>query len=203
MQVVHYQYVAYLFSAFNRGVANRNESIPLQRLQDLNIEWQQPTSGDLVDVKDIPGLAQTVRARRYVTQVQGEIPRGTAALRLAQHYFQDMMAVVVAEGNVTDMFMDGGVEDVEAEVWEEDVRSMNWLTMGVLAAVGVGALTVLRYILRPSSTAEIARISMSRELKGENGIARVDVEDEVGRYIFGAEIDGAEETDGTLDYLRA
>lgn len=210
MQIVHYQYVAYLFSLFNRDAVSAEDIIPLQRLQNLDIEWQPPESGESVDVLQLPGRPQPVPTRRYVTQVRGEIPHGVAALRLAQQYLKGMMGVVVAQGNTTDMFMDSGVESTEAVVWEESVRSVNWLSMGIITALGIVALVLLRWLLTPCSTADIAELGLKRRLKEMEAMSGgSETEERRMRFVIGAEVEEEEDERGEHgegndldDYLR-
>lgn len=192
MSIVHKQYVAYLFSMFNRAVAKKDQNMSLQRLRDLKFEQGSRTDGGKVPVLQLGGSELKVPTRLYETRVEGVIPHGPAALGAAQHFFRGMAAVVVAEGNTTDMFMDSGVDKSEAVVWEESVRTVNWLSLGVIAALGIVGLGILRWVMNPASTAQIAGVSVHRGVgDGEANVLRsmeMGIGDDDIRYILGAEI---------------
>lgn len=199
MHTVHSQYVAHLFSIFNRAVAGVDPNVTLKLLRDLDFQFEPPSNGEKVDVLQLPGHQLQMPTRQYVTSVEGEIPRGSAALRVAQHFFRGMAAVVAVEGNTTDMFTDKGVDSAEAVVWEESVRTVNWLSMGVIAGIGLAALGVLRWSLNPASTAQIAGLSVDSKAVGGDGMILRSIDVEMGseneRYVLGAEVGGDEDED--------
>lgn len=203
MRIIYHQYVAYLFSLFNRAVPKAHANMTLQRLNNLEFEFEGPVEGDEVDVLQLPGRELFVPTRQYAMRVQGELPRGTAALRIAQHFFRGMAAVVVVEGNKTDLFMDSGVGSSEAVVWEEDVRVMNWLSLAIIAGLGVIGLGLMRWFLKPASTAEIARVSVKKKMEEVGMVESMESGDRGGRigYVLGAEVEEDENEGDNEDYV--
>lgn len=140
MSVMHQQYIAYLFTAYVRDTGD--ESMDLERLRGLGFENSGAQAGPELVVARTENGSALVRTQsvRYTTIVRGVIPRGLAALRFGQNVFKGGIAVEIVEPGEVDLVVNEGQEELEAVVWWETVRAVNWLSM--LIAIGVGGIVL-------------------------------------------------------------
>lgn len=148
-QVVHLQFLAYLFSA-HRFVLRSDVNESRARLEGVETEFTVKTGPPVV----VLGVQRA--SRRYVLRGHGVLPQGTMVLRFAHHFFRGAAEVVVAGGNATDLFVGGGVRRREAAVWFEEARAVNWLALVIMLAVTLVTLVGLRVVLKPAATADVA-----------------------------------------------
>lgn len=144
MSIVHRQYIAYLFTAYVRDTGD--ESMSLQRLRLLTFEKTGVEAGPELVVARTQNGSGVVRTQsvRYTTVVQGVIPRGVAALRFGQSVLKGAIAVEHVGPSDVDLVVNEGQYGVEAVVWWERVRTVNWLSMVIVVAVGGVVLVVVK-----------------------------------------------------------
>lgn len=174
VETLHNLYVSYLCSLFNAGMSE--SQITIDMLNELDIDFN---SRGRKNVSILPGDSYTVSANVYETTVEGVLPTGLAAFHVAQNVFGGAAALVVAERDTADFFVDDGVvREEEGVVWGESVRILNWLSLTILLVVTLILLTVLRIWMKPASTAEIAGIYVKEEVGAILGRSPVEVADE-------------------------
>eukprot|EP00177_Eucheuma_denticulatum_P003641 GFKZ01006601.1.p1 GENE.GFKZ01006601.1~~GFKZ01006601.1.p1 ORF type:complete len:512 (+),score=62.62 GFKZ01006601.1:132-1538(+) len=194
VEAMHRQYVAYLYSLYEREVPEDGD-MNITRLNGLRITFRPATSDEQPDVLIFQRGAERLQrtARRYVTVVEGVVPVGVAALRLAHHFFRGTTAVAVAGGNVTDLMMEQGVRDVPAVVWEEHARPMNWLSMFITVGAALVVLVVLRLRLRPVAMADIAGVWVAQQVGARVGRGPLEMGEAEDRYF---EVSRGEQREG-------
>ena len=163
MRVLHRQYLAILFNTYKQEIDD--EAMNLERLQEIdgNINF-----GEAEVTEDIPivtasdgnetKVLKSSKSRQFFSQVNATLPFGRAALRAAQPVFKSSMAVQVRQWNSRDLFVDGKEEDAVAEIWSEQVRVINWLSLTIILGIAIFILGLLRFFLKPIATAEIAAL---------------------------------------------
>lgn len=175
LRLIHAQLVAYLFSSYRNALEQQDSSMNLTRLRSLELRFRRDGSGGTMDVLQLPGRSRNVTFRTYVTEVQGVVPNGIAALRLGHQFFRGMSAVVVRPGDAEDLFVESGVGRVEVVSWQETVRRLNWLTMGIVVVATLVGLVVVRVWLRPATTADVAGAFVKRAVGADLGRSPVEI----------------------------
>lgn len=165
-RTLHRQLVAMLFSIYSRETGDQRMN--LERLQGINfMELDDENGGEEVVITQV-SENDTIRdikvgSQRYFTFFDAVIPRGEPAFRVAQQVFKSSMGIQVMHGsNATDLFLGRGIEERRAEVWQEDGRVLNWLSLTIILVVTMVALGLLRVFLKPVATAEIAGVLVKR-----------------------------------------
>lgn len=154
IKLVHTQFVAFLFNAYNLYVQDNDMS--LKRLNnDLNFTFERSTGGSPT-VNTIGENITIVHPPKYTTTIKGIVPVGLPALRLSQHFFRAALAVATSGPNTTDLFTEKGMGSSEATVWTESVRRINWLTLTIVLMASLGFQTYIRYRCHPVTGVDIA-----------------------------------------------
>eukprot|EP00177_Eucheuma_denticulatum_P004860 GFKZ01008821.1.p1 GENE.GFKZ01008821.1~~GFKZ01008821.1.p1 ORF type:complete len:501 (-),score=55.82 GFKZ01008821.1:871-2373(-) len=200
VNTLHHQFVAYLFSIYSRETRHLDQErrVGVETINAVETRSFSREDGPRVRVVDLPDSEEEVPSRRFVTQFRGVIPRGTPALRLAQHFFRGAAAISVQNGDMTDFFIESGREEAEAVVWQETVRALNWLSLGIILIGSMIVLAVARQLLRPLTTSDIAGIYVKKAVGADEGRSPVEldwarerkaflVEREPHGYMVGAE----------------
>lgn len=196
VDLLHKQYFAYLLSVYK--VLTKDESVSVDTLNAMKFAPMETGSGGEVNVLPLPGTRKRISTRRYKTQVTGFMPTGIPSLRLAQHTFRGAGAIYVAGPDTRDLTIENGVKDVEAVVWQEEVRVVNWLSLALILLLGMGLLWGLRIVMKPVATAEIAGIFVKGSVEADFGRAPFEVGEgerltfrvkdlSDGDYVYGAE----------------
>lgn len=193
--IVHKQYVAFLLSLYKSSTEDK--SVSIDTLNALTFDTKKK-EGDMVDVLPLPGQKLRVKSTSYTTKLNGFLPYGIPALRLAQHCFRGAAAVSVEEADIIDLTIEDGMRPGEAVVWQESVRAINWLSLIIILMSSMLLLGFLRYMMKPVATAEIAGIFVKNAVGGDASSSPVELgesekkifhisssdEDE---YLYGAE----------------
>lgn len=156
VEFIHVQLLAYSFSLYRKGIGDDDPDMNIERLSNLRFFFDDTQEGPPYDVLRLPGKAQMVNSRRYVTTLSGVIPDGTPVLRIAQHHFRGAAAVIVTGPDEEDLFLEDGIDSDVAEVWQEQIRAVNWLSLFIAISALFVALVVCRIFLKPVSTPDIA-----------------------------------------------
>lgn len=198
VEIIHKLYIAYLFSVYQR--ATQDERVDVNVLNSLGPVFVA-TDGGLREVLALPdkNISYRFPSKKYTTTVSGLLPRGSPALRVAQHVFAGATAINVSQPHTEDLFMEDGMMSVPAVVWRESVRDINWLSLCLIVASSLLILMMLRQVMKPVATAEVAGVfvkaavgaTMSRspvELEeGELVYFKVTKDRGGGTYTYGAE----------------
>lgn len=202
MEIVHVQFLAYVFSLYRLAYREIDPAMNLERLRGLKFSFTKMDDVERIDVLQLPGNKELVSQRRYVTKVSGILPQGTRVLRLAQQHFRGLAAVVVADPDENDLFAEQGPKKARAVVWKEMVRTVNWLSMVIVLLAGLFVLIVMRLYFKSVSTAEIAGVFVKKAVGAdlyrsplelephEKPYFRVWLESNESSYSYGAEIAG-------------
>lgn len=157
---VHKLVVAYICSAYLRET--RNENMSLKTINELSIDFR-PLEKEIVNV--LPGNSLREEARVYETVVIGVLPTGLAAFHVARNVFGGAAALKVVEGDTRDFFLDTlQLEERRAVIWAETIRLVNWLSITIALLISGLILIMLRLLLKPASTAEIAGYFVKSEV---------------------------------------
>lgn len=156
MNIIHRQFVAYIFTVYHRALKNRDPNMNLARLQSLKFFFKKNSESLKMDILHTP-LKQVV-GREYITNVKGVLPKGSTVLRFAQQYFRGTAAIVVAPPDRKDLILEKGIEESTVEVWKEKTRVVNWLSLLIFTLACLIVLFILRCIFKPSNIADIAGV---------------------------------------------
>lgn len=156
VKIVHNQYIAYLFTMYN--ITRKDGKVNVETLNLLKPKFiPSPRDSSTVTVLSILKKEPvTVPSTKYTTTVTGRLPRGSHAFRVAQHVFAGSAAIKIADPDTKDLFMETGLGDAKAVVWQELKRDVNWLSLCIIVVASFLILLVLRKVLKPVATAEIA-----------------------------------------------
>lgn len=161
---LHKQFIAYLFTVYSRET--KDTSMNLERLQKLNFKFKVE-NGENVDIVQI-NLRERFRhvtSTKYMTTVTGIIPNGMAALRFGQITLKGGSAITLGPPSRYDLVMGSGdTFGKKALMWRETSRTLNWLSLGSLLIATLLVFALLRFILKPAGTAEIAGAWVSAAL---------------------------------------
>lgn len=155
MDIVHKQYVAFLFSIYAKDM--KDNTMNIDRLNALEFNFDNST-GRMIDIIRVGDKTERAQSMKYTTTVTGVIPRGDAALRVAQKAFRGAFAIILDDADMTDLFIQRGVQSVQAITWSETARVINWLSLLILLGAATIVLLILRLFLKPVTTAEIAGV---------------------------------------------
>lgn len=162
VQIVHKNFIGYLFSAYER--ATKDSRMNLERLTELNLEDFATENGPTIDITQIgngTGIART-ESTRHVTKTRGIVPQGIAALRFGQSLFKGATAIGVTAADEDDLFVNLGESTGKAVVWQDHARDLNWLSLLIMLVCALGVLFTLRYFLRPIATQDVAGVMVRR-----------------------------------------
>lgn len=167
MQLLHQQYLAYLFSWYNRTV--RQARVTLEQVNAVTMSFETGESGEET-VVEVRGDTVTSAYREYRSEAIGEIPGGVAALRLGLHFFRGITAIIVTKGNETDLFVESSREEQivrkgKAIVWMERGRYVNWLGLGIATFGMIIGLLGVRGTLKPVAMADVAERWVKKEMR--------------------------------------
>lgn len=170
---LHKLFISYLCSAYLRET--EDVTMNLQRLNNFYINFQ-PLGSEFLEI--LPGILFRQRARVYRTTVEGVLPQGTAAFHVAQNFFGGAAALKLVDGDQHDFFLDSlREEEVEATVWAERIRFLNWLAILIILVIKILLLFLLRYFLKPVSMADVAGHFVAREVQVFHQRSPVEVSD--------------------------
>lgn len=156
IEVIHKQYVAYLYTSYLLGTEDHRMN--LTRLNNLRFNRLIKESVPEVIVLNIGGKQFKRKARRYITTVKGIIPQGAPALRAAQDMFRGLTAIVLTKPDVSDLFVRDGPRNKPAPVWRESGRVVNWLSMLIILSSALVILVTARVALKPVAIADVAGV---------------------------------------------
>eukprot|EP00177_Eucheuma_denticulatum_P006935 GFKZ01012617.1.p1 GENE.GFKZ01012617.1~~GFKZ01012617.1.p1 ORF type:complete len:538 (-),score=70.89 GFKZ01012617.1:545-2080(-) len=166
---MHRQFVAFLFNEYVRHTGD--SSMNLERLSRLQYN-QTVADGEDIIVAQINRQERfrKVTSTRYTTKVRGVLPRGDSAMRFAVAYLKGASGVSVKGPALNDMDIgSSSTWAAERMIWQEESRRLNWLMMTILLVSAGALLVVLRYLLKPIGTAEIAAAYVSKLVGAEFG----------------------------------
>lgn len=165
----HQQFVAYLFNEYTRRT--NDTSMNLERLQSLKFNTTVE-DGPNVIIAQINGQERFRKAisTRHITKLRGVIPRGPPALRFAIAYLKGATGLSVRNPDINDMDIgSSSTWGVKRRMWREESRLLNWLTLTIVLAASLLLLGILRSLLKPIGTAEIAGVFVMQQVGAQPG----------------------------------
>lgn len=167
MRIVHKLFIAFLFNAYNFEI-KKESNMTLERLKEIDKTISFTLGeGEEMKITELNGKAITSKTRRYVTSCQGIIPYGTPAFRFGQAYFRGSMAIGLVGPDEEDLVEFKGRYRAPSTVWSEEVRTINWLTLSIILTVSFLLLVLLRRMMHPTSTVEIADLFVKQAVGAE------------------------------------
>lgn len=166
---IHQQFVAFLFNEYVNKTGDT--SMSLSRLQSLKYE-QTVQDGPVIIITQINRQERFRKSlsTKHTTVVRGILPRGPPALRYAIAYLKGASGLSIKGPDLNDM--DIGSSSTwaqERRMWREEMRRLNWLTLTIVVISSSVLLIILRLLLRPIGTAEIANTYVTRQVGAEIG----------------------------------
>lgn len=179
ISAVHKTYIAMLYTAYNRHkTATDARNLTLDELNEVAFEFTMEEGG-MVDVlrTNVGKIVLQSPSRRYITKARGVIPGGKGALLFAQPLLKAAVAVAVEGPNPRDLMMaSGNTYSRKGVLWQEQYRSLNWLSLTLLLCLMMVLLVALRSSLKPVVMSELAGLYVAGEIRGEAGGLRDPVE---------------------------
>lgn len=168
---VHKQYIAYLFTAYQNAIPD-DKNMSIDRLnEEVRFDPIGEDNEVLITVLQVKGEPVKRKGRVYKTKVRGVIPRGPAALRLAQDMFRGLTAITITDPDEVDLFVRDGFQRRRAAVWRERGRVVNWLSMVIILSSALVILITTRLLLKSVGMADVAG-AWVRDAVGANTAAR-------------------------------
>lgn len=131
MEVMHRQFIAFLFSSFLKSKNFEDEDVVFENLKGTAYHFTA-SEGPIVDVMKIGNTFQRSKSRRYVSTLTGVLPRGTPVLRIGQQIFRGSSGIVASEPDEGDLFLEEGKRSRQSIIWQENARVMNWLSLAII-----------------------------------------------------------------------
>lgn len=179
ISAVHKTYIALLYTANNRAQnVGARQNLALEQLNAVQFNFSMEEGG-MVDVvrTNVGKIVLQSPSRRYITKARGVIPGGRGALLFAQPLLKAAVAVAVEGPNPRDLMMASGNTYPRVGVlWEEEYRSLNWLSLTLVLCLMLALLVVLRCSLKPVVMSELAGMYVSGATRGGFGGVRDPVE---------------------------
>lgn len=182
MMINHNMYLAFMFTAYAK--ATKDKDMSLERLNNDIAKKFCYEEGPVVKVTEINGTEIMSNSTKYTSTFSGIIPQGSAALRFGQTIFKGSTLIGVAPGDTEDLIENMGMAKVRSVAWEENARTINWLTLIIMVVVAMITLIVLRCILKPVSTVEIADKYVKHAVGADHGRSPVELEAGEKKYIY-------------------
>lgn len=161
IEMLHKQYIAYLFSEYSRRTSDTRMNI--DRLRNLNFTFTTGY-GPVVNIVQIQHRQRfrQVASVEHITRVKGIIPTGVASFLFAQAVLKGAFGLGLAGPDRYDLGLGTGrTPPRPAVMWRETGRSLNWLSLTIWLIVSSVVLLLLRFLLNPTGTAEIAFLYVS------------------------------------------
>lgn len=178
VEVIHSLLISYLCTAYWKET--KDKSMTEERLNQMKKTF---TEKDTYEVNVLRDQSYKEKAIVYETTVQGILPRGPPAFHVAQNVFGGSAALVISEPDKNDLFVDDAkVAATEGVVWREPIRLLNWLSLCCVLVITILILSILRYRLKPASSAEIAGIFVKSEVGAVLSRSPVELADNERRY---------------------
>lgn len=170
VEIMHKQYLAFLFNLYNSNLTD--PSMNLERLNRISKEKLDFTveKGEDIPITQVYGrnLFRRVTSMRHTTRVSDVIPSGRAAIRFSAALLKGSHSVSVGDGDPYDlMTATGNVAGRRSVMWRESYRTLNWLSLLIMLAGFMVLLVVLRVLLQPTTTTEIAGAFVTRAVEAE------------------------------------
>lgn len=168
---VQQQFVAYLFTEYTRRT--KDTKLDLEYLKSLNFDTKIDDGPNIIITQiNKQERFRKVTSTRHITKVTGNIPRGPPALRFAVAYLKGSTGLSVQTPDLNDMDVgSSSTWGVERRMWQEQSRLLNWLTLTIVLLASLVILAILRHLLKPIGTAEIAGAFVSRQVGAQPGRA--------------------------------
>lgn len=157
-KVIHRQFIAMVFNLYNNRTKDKKATLDMLNSIDFEKGFKSEP-GPNVDILQVNKRSTPVRvtSTRFRTKFEAVVPKGVAALQLAKLVLKASVGIGVSGPDVYDLKMGSGqVARAESTMWEEESRSLNWLSLLLILIIAGAILLLLRAELRPSGTAEIA-----------------------------------------------
>lgn len=169
IELVHKQYIAYLFTYYDRQF--QDNQMDLKRLQGLKFNFSTEYGPEIavIQIKQTPRFRKAT-SLRHTTNVTGVIPRGPEALRFALATLKASTAIALIGPDREDLNLESGSTwGWEALMWRETARTLNWLTLSLVLAAALMFFFALRWLLKPIATAEIAGAFVTSAVGADQG----------------------------------
>lgn len=179
---VHKQLIAFLFSQHRKKA--KNSAMTLERLEALQFDFVIGT-GDPVRILKTGHRTRfrEVLPVRYTTTVSGIIPSGPETFRFAHAFLKGAIGVAITGPDTKDLQLEtGDIVAVKDWLWKEGSRKLNWLSLSILLLAALSALFILRHLLLPVSTADIAAEYVTRQVGAELGESPIMLKDSERKY---------------------
>lgn len=154
---IHRQLVAFLYNIYRNQTGDTRMNI--ERLSNTNFTVTKETGPNvyvmMLNGNDSERALWTI-SMRYNTTFKAKIPKGRAALRFAGIVFRASHGLEVTGPDFWVLSATKGSPIANEELmWEEEARTVNWLTLALMLAGVIVALVILRLLLKPVGTIEI------------------------------------------------
>lgn len=179
---LHKQIVAFLFNAYVRET--NDDRMNLARLSNLtfNHSTQAGPNVEIIQINNRDRF-RTVTSTQYRTILKGVLPRGKAALQFTQAILKGATGIQLAGPDHYDVIMGSGNEaGNKALMWRESQRSLNWLSLNIALIASLTVFIMLRILLRPVATAEIAELYIRDAVGAKRGRPTLCMEKEEKRW---------------------
>lgn len=178
LEVVHRLFISYLCTAYLKET--KDNSMTVEKLQQMSVEFSE---NGLFQINVLQDRSYKEQATVYKTTIEGFLPRGPPAFHVAQNVFGGATALVVSKADEKDLFVDNAqVAAVKGIIWREPIRLLNWLSLSFVLIIALLTLFVLRFQLKPVSSAEIAGIFVKREVGADLSRSPVEMADGERQY---------------------
>lgn len=186
---VHMQYIAYLFNEY----VNKTEDVRMNAERLANLQFSHNvTDGENIVVAQVNKQQRfrKVTSVYHETKVTGIIPRGPPALRFGIAFLKGSTGISLTGPDLNDMDIGSSSTWGEERVmWEEEERQLNWFMLCIVLAVALIVFGILRYLLKPIGTAEIAGEFVVRKVGADVGrpVAYMSRDERWGFSLLGTE----------------
>lgn len=156
IEMLHKQYIAYLFSEYSKRTKDTRMNI--ERLHNLNFTFTTGY-GPIVNIVQIPKRQRfrQVASVEHNTSVKGIIPTGMASFLFAQAVFKGAFGIGLSGPDRYDLILGTGQTPPQpAVMWRETGRTLNWVSLTIWLVLSSAVLFLLRFLLQPAGTAEMA-----------------------------------------------
>lgn len=151
-----------------------DKEMNLERLNTIDFNFTDEP-GPPIDIIQLNGKNERFRQAisvRYETNFTDIIPQGDPALLFAQQFFKGAIAMEIVGPDFYDLVLStGNTVGKETIMWHEKCRTLNWLSLLIIMTLAFAGFMVLRYVLQPIGTAEIALVSVIGAADGNTSLA--------------------------------
>lgn len=205
IQVVHQQFIAHIFNSLLAAKKFKEEAVDeeMGKINSITYDLTSMEGPDVI-VLQTGSIIQRSKSRRYVSNVDGVLPRGTPVLRIGQQIFRGSTAISIAEPEEEELFLEEGKLSRQTIIWQEKVRKLNWLSMLIICISALVVQALLRFKLKPVTTAYIAGLWVKNRVGADMERSPVQLDDmekksfqfypskAENEYRYGAETDNEE-----------